>query len=274
MRKLIIFISFIFFCCSCADKSNKTSNGSFLDTSAVTIIDTSYNPSLKNSSLTFQLMFDSNKTLLENLYNGWTDTFSINNQKFRLKYDTAAENYENTCIEQLKNGQWQKLFNLYLCSDEYGKYDINNDGYTDFVKFYHARHYTYFYNPLSKTLTDTVCIMPEDNTIIDKEKFVLYNYYEAMYGQPYQSSQLYTYRQRQPYFFYELLLITNDSNNIDKMNLYKYKNGNYNDTVFIKTIAVGPNLKFDYKNYWKRHYKELMGYNKHVISKSGVEMLK
>jgi hypothetical protein len=263
MRQLITFISFIFFCCSCADKSNKTNNVNLLDTLAITKIDTTHNTSFTTSSLTFHLAFDSNKTLMENLYNGWIDTFSIDKQKFRLKFDTTSKDYDNTCIEQLKNGQWQKLFNLYLCSDEYGKDDINKDGYTDFVKFYHARHYTYFYNPLSKTLTDTVCIMPEDNTIIDNEKFVLYNYYEAMYGNTYQSSQLYTYRQRQPYFFYELLLITSDSNDIDKMNLYKYKNGNYDDTVFVKTIAVGQNLKFDYKNYWTRHYKELMGYSQH-----------
>jgi len=265
MRQIITFISFIFFCCSCADKSNKTKNVNLLDTLAITKIDTTHNTSFTTSSLTFHLAFDSNKTLMENLYNGWTDTFSIDKQKFRLKFDTTSKDYDNTCIEQLKNGQWQKLFNLYLCSDEYGKDDINKDGYTDFVKFYHARHYTYFYNPLSKTLTDTVCIMPEDNTIIDNEKFVLYNYYEAMYGNTYQLSQLYTYRQRQPYFFYELLLITSDSNDIDKMNLYKYKNGNYDDTVFVKTIAVGQNLKFDYKNYWTRHYKELMGYSQHEL---------
>ena len=195
------------------------------------------------------LDFDSSKTLMDNLYSGWTDTFSIDKQEFRLKFDTAAKEYENICIEQLKNGKWQKIFNLYLSSDEYGKVDINKDGYIDFVKLYHARHYIYFYNPFSKTLTDTVCIMPEDNTIIDKQKFILYNYYDAMYGNTYQSSQLYTYRQSQPYFFYELLLITNDSYDIEKMNLYKFKNGNYDDTVFVKTISTGKNLKFDYKNY-------------------------
>ncbi len=260
MRLLITFISLFLFCCSCADKNKKTNDNAFLDTIPISKIDTNQNKNLANSSLNFHLEFDSNKTLMENLYNGWTDTFSIDNQKFRLKFDTSSKNYENCCIEQLKNEQWQKLFNLYLCSDEYGKDDINKDGYIDFVKFYHARHYTYFYNPLSKTLTDTVCIMPEENAIIDKEKFVLYNYYEAMYGNIYESSQLYTYSHRQPYFFYELLLITNDSNDIEKMNLFKYKNGNYDDTVFIKTISVGQNLKFDYKNYWTKHYKELMGY--------------
>ncbi|MFZ1800202.1 MAG: hypothetical protein WAU24_10100 [Chitinophagaceae bacterium] len=195
---------------------------------------------------------------MENLYSGWTDTFSINKQAFRLRFDTASKDIENSCIEQLKNGQWQKLFNLYLNNDEYEKDDINKDGFTDFVKFYHARDYMYFYNPITKTITDTFWVMPDENSVIDKENFIMYNYYEAMYGNLYESSQLYTYRNRQPYFFYELLLITNDSTNIKKMNLYKYKNGNYGDTVFVKTITAGQNLKFDYENYWTYHYKELM----------------
>jgi hypothetical protein len=261
MKQIITFISFVFFCCSCTIKSNKVNNDSILDTSAFQISDTNKNTILKSSSLSFHLKFDDNKSLMENLHSGWTDTFSISRQNFRLRFDTTSKDHENTSVEQLKNGQWQKLFNLYLSSDEYGKDDINKDGYIDFVKFYHSRHHTYFYNPFSKTLTDTACIMPEEKTIIDEEKFVLFNYYEAIYGNKYQSSQLYTYKERKPYFFYELLLINGNSSKIDKMNLYSYKNGNYDDTIFIKTIAVGQNLKFDYKNYWTKHYKELMDQN-------------
>ena len=258
MRLPIFYIPIFFFFCYCSDTyKNKNYNAS-IDTIQATKIDSTQNKNLTTSSLNFHLTFDSTKTLMANLYNGWMDTFSIDKQKFRLKYDINKKDYDNCCIEHLKNGQWQKLFNLYLCSDEYKIEDINNDGYIDFVKFYHARHYIYFYNPSVKNLIDSACIMPEDITVIDKEKFILYNKYEAMYGNIYQSSQLYTYKQRQPYFFYKLLLITNDSNNIEKINLYKNKNGNYYETVFVKTIAKGQNLKFDYKNYWKKYYKELL----------------
>lgn len=78
---------------------------------------------------------------------------------------------------------------MYLCDDEYSKKDMNNDGYTDFVKHYHERNYIYFYNPQAKMLCDSVWIMPAEYEVMDKSNFLHFDFYEAMHGNPSPSSK-------------------------------------------------------------------------------------
>jgi len=262
MRPLLILISFVYLFCSCKDKNHAVVQAPVWDTTERPQVDTvakQNEDDNKKIPIKFHLRFDLSKTLMKNLVEGWVDTFSIDNQHFRLLVDTTATNYEFCCIEQIKNGKWNKLFNLYLSSDEYMKDDINKDGHLDFVKFYHNRHYIYFYNPVIKSLSDTVCIMPEDYKVVDEGKFIMYNHYGAMYGNTYESSQLYIYKGIQPYFYYELLLIDNDSSDIKKINLYKFNNDNEDDTIFIKNIKMGKDIKFNYADYWKSNFMRLMG---------------
>jgi hypothetical protein len=243
--------------CGCTNNNSTQNSTIYFDTVAITKAKIDVDESLK-FSINYHFTYDTTKTTMPNLYNGWVDSFTIDKQKFQLKYDTTSSNFKNFCVEQLKKGRWLKLFNLFLSGDEYGKRDVNNDGYLDFVKFYHSREYIYFYDPLKKTLSSRVCVMPENFVVIDSNKFIFYNFYEAMYGNAFERSQLYTYKQSQPYLYYELVLINNEPNKIEKINFYMFRNGSFLDTLFTKTIETGTNLQFDYEGFWKANYKKLL----------------
>ncbi|MBN9296341.1 MAG: hypothetical protein J0I41_04975 [Filimonas sp.] len=250
----IVLFALFLFACNPSNREHGLSKDSLLH------LDSSKKTSLNDESnwkvnFVYHMVFDSSKDVRKNLAEGWLDTFSIDNQHFRLRLDTGAiKNYY--AVEQQKGSGWVKLFSPSIGEDEYARMDVDKDGYMDFVRFYHSLDYIYFYDPIKKTITNDCYTMPETTENINKTIF--FNYYEAMYSNAYESSLLYTYKNQKPFFYYKLLFIDDDNSNYKKMNLYKLKNGVYDDTVFVKTIASGDNIKFDYESYWKAHYKELM----------------
>lgn len=215
----------------------------------------------KNTPTTFHYHhnYDSSKTAFKNLHSGWINTFETDGQQLRLRFDTGIKNdFKCYRIEQLQENTWKTRATMYLCKDEYSIKDMNNDGYTDFVKHYHERNYIYFYNPQAKMLCDSSWVMPAEYEIINKRNFLHFDFYEAMYGNPYPSSQLYTYKGIVPFFYYDLVLIDNDTNDIKYLNLYRHRNGQYDDTVFVKTVRSGKNITLDYKRYWQNNYRQLL----------------
>lgn len=265
-----LFIIILLLCYSCNNSINKKERVAKQDTShAIIITGTSKIDSTKEDQdndsddddkpvvVIYHTTYDSSKSLLQNLKTGWLDTHVIDNQRFRLRYDTAVDKKE-FCVEQWTGSAWKNLFYLYISDDEYTWGDINDDGYIDFVKFYHRSHYTYFYNPVTRTISKDECVMPEEYTVVDTANRLMYNYYEAMYGNTFPSSQLYTYKNLDAYFYYSLYLIDTAVNDFKEIKLYKHNNGRYNDTTFVRIIASGKNVSLDYKKFWSKNYKELL----------------
>lgn len=252
---LLILLAGLFACHQAVPKSNVAEDSLqklIGDTSVKFVVAT---PKEGNVPVVYYLQFDSSKTVRQNLYKGWMDTFSIDKQQFRLLLDTSLipEDHDDFCVEQYRNKHWEKLFNFFLGQDDYGRFDINNDGYEDFVKFYHDRHYVYRYDPVKKTISSDLFVMPGDVTVLDEGHNILCDYYDAMYGEPYQSSTLYTYRNGIPFPFYQLQLIEGN-----RATLYSFKKGKWEDSAVVKYVKLERPKLLNYKSYWKENYQQLM----------------
>ncbi|WP_153797054.1 hypothetical protein [Foetidibacter luteolus] len=158
----------------------------------------------------------------------------------------------------------RKTVVLYQGSIRDGKYsvmDMNNDGYKDFVTYYHDFNEVYFFDYTKNTFRDTPVDVPITFGVLDSGKSIYWGYRDAQYSEEYDYSILYTYNEFAPRVIYKLVYKTDpESNGQTKVNvilLYRFKNGDYSNPVFVKKIKTAKPGDFNYRKYWKENWKKL-----------------
>jgi hypothetical protein len=146
----------------------------------------------------------------------------------------------------------------------YKVYDANHDGYKDFILYYHDYDVVYFFNKKKNNFNSIPVYVPMILGIVDSSINIYWGYRDAQYSEKYDYSILYKYIGCNPYFYFKIVYRTaredGDRTHGLKIELYKFKLGDYKKPVFVKEIKTANPSRFDYKKYWKENYKQLMGY--------------
>ena len=148
---------------------------------------------------------------------------------------------------------------------EYHLTDKNNDGYKDFVTNYHGHDIIYLFNSSTNLFQDEPVFVSEIAGIVDSTKNIFYSFYEPMYSNPNNFSILYKYDGYEIEDLYELDLITKggyaEKEDAIRIELYKLtgKDGNQKK-IFIEVVKTNNPGQFNYKMYWKKYYRALLGY--------------
>ncbi len=208
----------------------------------------------------------------------YIDTFTVDGCKFRFVNPFANKLEPDDIfvyLEKLINGKWviTKLsFSKELYGDDINhNVDVNDDGFIDITRSNRFGVNVYFFNPKTKTYTDTLLagnyINPQ-RVLIDtlRKVFCDFQEYKGMCGQIH--STLYTFKEFQKYYLYDLELnnCSIDPDTVTKLVLSKCINGLYDstkkikETTLTKPIVVGDSGYFDYKTYWLNRYKDLMNH--------------
>lgn len=220
------------------------------------------------------------KAILNNGRQFYVDTTITQNKSifkfWRAAEDTAAENSDEgdtlrkrLVIERITKTNETIIFNDDIRDGDYLIGDENYDGYIDLITFYHDYNRIHFFDAAKNKFDDEAIQMPPSE-IIDKRRKIFYGSHESMYGNRFAYSVLFRYNGKTPYFYYKLLLVADvaktdeDSyENIDRQDatrveLYRCKNGVYNNLVLVKRIQLKKKGVFDERNYWRVNYKTLL----------------
>jgi hypothetical protein len=168
-------------------------------------------------------------------------------------------------IERVAKRKHAIIFKDFVRDGEYSLTDANNDGYKDFITYYHGYDQVHFFNKQTDAFSPNYLSFPDKNELLDSSKNLYIGLYrEAMYGTPYPYSILYSFKDTLPQLHYKLVFETSETyssmDDTQHLKLYRFKNNDFTETIFIKEIKVANPRKFDYIAYWKKNYKELLGY--------------
>ncbi len=185
-----------------------------------------------------------------------------NNSIFRFWRGFIDSTKNKLIIERITNGKRTILYNDYTRDNLYFVADRNNDGYKDFITNYHDFDVIHFFDIKTNKFKESTVLMPMTFGLLDSTHKIYWGYRESQYADIYNYSVLYKYNGFEPYFYYEIKYITKDedSEKVIRIELYKFKNGEYDNLVLIKRIKTRHPENFDYKRYWTRHYSQLLGY--------------
>jgi len=232
----------------------------------------------------FSLLFNGSysqttKAILGNGRQFYVDTSITQNKSvfkfWRAMEDTAAENSDDgdtldkrLVIERVTNAKTAIIFNDDVRDGDYFIDDENADGYADLITIYHEYNVIHFFDVVKNRFDDEPLQMP-GSSLLDKARKIFYGSHESMYGDRFAYSVLFKYNGKTPYFYYKLLLVADvakdeDSyENIDRQDatrveLYRCKNGEYNNLVLVKRIQLQKKGVFDEEKYWRANYKMLL----------------
>ncbi len=201
------------------------------------------------------------------------DTFSVNKDKFRFIYKKEDQEIDAT-LEKLINGKWLRKieFDKFYGSGEINhSIDVNNDGFMDILQKSRFSQIIYLYNPSISNFIDTSCGNLNNAVfLIDTLRNIYCDFQEYRQHCSTIFSSLYTFKNFKKYYLFKLDLDNcNDGDNskIEKVTLSKCLNGNLYQTEELKTSRLERPLNLDKENYfdnkqfWKKEYKRLLGYN-------------
>ena len=168
------------------------------------------------------------------------------------------------CIERVCHNQDTLIFSDYIKDGEYNVYDVNDDGFADFVTYYHQYAYIHFFIPLRNSFKESEFIMPAEGSTIDKKKHIYCGFHETMYGDKYSYSILFKYKGTIPIFYYKLVFITTKEgyeqmDKVKQIKLYKFQDNDYTKPVFVENLKTNKLRNFDYESYWKAHLNTFIG---------------
>jgi hypothetical protein len=203
----------------------------------------------------------------------YIDTFSFNNQKFRLIYKMLDSNNDAT-LEVFTNGQWFRRieFDKFNGSGEIThNIDVNNDGFIDILRDARFFKQIYLYNPSINNFIDTSCgDFNTDVYLIDTLHNIYCDFQEYRQHCNTIFSSLYTFKNYKKVYLFKLDLDNcknGDYSKIEKMILYKCLTNELYPNKELKTIKLEKPLDpeqenyFDNKQFWKKEYKRLLGYS-------------
>jgi hypothetical protein len=236
---------------------------------------------------------------MDRFYNVYIDTFTVDGNKFRFinpqenKYPSDILVY----LEKLIDGQWYYTgFTLGIgnyVSDYYHSRDINGDGFNDITQNHKWNQAVYFYDPKSKTYKSNNKYLYQyefyasyDYKLIDTSNNIFCDFFDGKQMCYDISSTLYKFDRNSKNTLYKLELYNcddkiddNHGRFITKLILYKClpttpinKVPFQEDSlVLLKEIKLSKPIDlrknyddsigyFDYAAFWKRNYKQLLGY--------------
>ncbi|MFL9485399.1 hypothetical protein ACI6Q2_21635 [Chitinophagaceae bacterium LWZ2-11] len=143
--------------------------------------------------------------------------------------------------------------------------DYNNDGYNDIYSETQGWNFINFYNPLTKTFSKQYQLLGDREVLLDSLNGLYINYREPYHKCDDYNSQLLDYKNCEPNIYYLLSGETyrgNDGCIIDSIKALKlYQYDQLKDSLILLRIFKSETPKlFDYKNFWIKNYKKLMGY--------------
>jgi len=214
-----------------------------------------------NPPKSYTYNFDYTLPYVENLRNGFMDTFAVANTKFR--YRLNPDTSRNCIVEKFKNGEWIINFETnYSSYQDSFLCDVNNDGYKDFIEKDKWYSYAILFNPSTKEFDVSTGFGLNQWAILNKKEKIFCNSVEVHGGQ--EQSKLYVFNGVHQQVLYSLKFIykQNYSTFLRQIKLYK---GDIEDKdckcTLINTIKINSNeYEFDYLSYWKRNYRKLFGY--------------
>ncbi len=190
-----------------------------------------------------------------------------NNSRFYFWRGKADTTYKRIIIERISKHSDKVIFDDFIRDGDYDLFDMNDDGFLDFVTYYHDYDQVLFFNPSINRFIDTSIDMPKVvGKIHTPTAIFYYSYTHAAYGDPYPYSTLFKYKGAVPVFMYSLKYITKEmywdvEGEAEEIYLYQIKNGNLRDSVLVKKISMPSSGKFDHAKFWREHYKQLLGYH-------------
>lgn len=202
----------------------------------------------------------------------YIDTFSVAGVRFRFVHINDKRKRNNVAtLERLTGGKWVKGI-TFMPMNHQGDFshsmDVNNDGFIDITHELRFTSEVYFFDPAEKDfLPASDEQLNTDITLIDRKRNIFCDFqaFKGMCGQV--TSDLYTYKG-----FEKKILLTMHFNNCE-VERYAYDitsisirhpKGSVVKVIKLKKPfdAFDIEQTFSYKEYWRRNYKTLLGYNK------------
>lgn len=191
--------------------------------------------------------YKDSKTYIENFDNGYIDTFSVSDTRFRLF--SNPDSIGDLELEVLKNGKWYKNLKVHYGNNgSKALTDYNRDGFIDFETNFLRGSSVYFFDKVKKKFNTESARFAYEWAIIDSVHNIYSNYYE-LYGlnetdlfklEGFEQTYLYTAP-------FEMKL---DSGKVT-LKLYKMDSKTYDTSyVFTKNYDL-LHSDFDYKLFWK-----------------------
>lgn len=187
-----------------------------------------------------------------------------NKNVFRFWRGITDSTHNKIIIEKKYKGKNTILFNHFVRDGIYFVEDRNNDGYKDFVITYHYYALVYFFNKKKNQFSKTEEWVELKYGLIDSSKNIFWGYRNSQYAERYDYSLLYDFKRFKHNIYYKIVYKTPDEGEerkyANKIELYKFKDNEVSNPIFVKVIKSRYPAKFNYKKYWAEHYKVLLGY--------------
>lgn len=194
--------------------------------------------------------FDSSKTEIENYDAGFTDTFTVNGNRFKLYANPGAGS--NLSLDIFRNETWQPNLKLAYTDHAFSHdTDINNDGYMDFRNAKLRGSEVHLYDPIKQQFSEIPVYFAFNWGKVANDRNFYFNNYESANLQVSNVFLLAGYKQS---FLYTALIYypTDPSVSQATIKLYKLFNQNLNDTQFVSEKRVDiPDSGFNYKKFWE-----------------------
>jgi|GEM_PF-7114927 len=196
--------------------------------------------------------YDSSLHFKDNLLNGWIETFEQDGIAFCIRYDSLTNSY---LIQNQQSPLHHAPFDIH---DDFEKVDYNNDGFNDLFSFHQRWAFINFYLPRKKTFSKQYQLPGDNQLLIDSANKLYINYAAPYHGCNAYLSQLLDYKNSEPtiHYVYEGETACNEDS-IVSLNLYKYDRTN-DSMILLKKYKPANKKEFNYVNFWKAHYRELM----------------
>lgn len=212
----------------------------------VLVISNTYSQSIKSIFRAYRL----DKTIIQNqsIFKFWVGNSDTNNKVL--------------IIQRIRKQKDTILFNGFVRDAIYDLIDMNNDGYKDFITSYHDYNVIHFFDKKTNDFRNEEIHLPNEFELIDSKQNIYWGYGNAQYAEPYDYSILYSCKNFTPYCYYKIVFKTEEGyserNKTVAVELYSFKDGNYNSMGLVKKIKTKKPSMFDYKQFWKANYKKLL----------------
>ncbi len=221
-------------------------------------VDTSIQDSLDN---THYLLPFWDSTMNQAGPEGYIDTFTIDNYKFRIVHqDTMFDGV----VEVNKNGEWYRTLEFENLGN-HNNYDISNDlngnGYNDLIFYWKWFGEIRFFDKTKKRFSDTInCTIGRDWSLLDTAKRIFYEVHEDRLLEPVISNLFIIKNFKRIDLF--TLTLTFDRDDEDYIIKEEVLSSAKNDKK-IENIKLTEKISvtdFDHRKFWNGRYKELLGY--------------
>lgn len=193
-----------------------------------------------------------------NFDEGYIDTFSVGENKFRIR---AADS--SCCIvEKFYSKEWDENFSFDLSQYGYNKsVDINIDGYNDFVNINKWSDNVVFFDPRLQEFSEEEIVTEQVLLDTTKKIFCDFAAYNLRAGPA--ISGLYIFKNYQKVYLFNLKIIFDDNDEnytIKEEILYKGSGTTHKLSEIVPTQKTSVD-DFDYEKFWRLRYNRLLGYH-------------